>query len=235
MSINVYWACIEKEWQRSKPPLLVAKNFYSKNMHNNTEPSMAVHKCPFFNENLVNLYEIRSIYDYSFKIINEKEIGSEYYDQDFFNDHVGVRSIPHKRFSFYQKYLFFTDKKSLEITANETPYFENNNITERCILPPAKLDIGKWFRPLEFPFYLKQQYDEFKIQSDEVMYYLRFHTKEKIIFKQFYPSEKINEYWHPQVRIARFFNSNVSNHKNFYYNIFKMKKTILKEIKKNII
>ena len=34
----------------------------------------------------------------------------------------------------------------MPVTMSLSPYFEDNNITDRCIVIPGELDIGKWFR-----------------------------------------------------------------------------------------
>jgi hypothetical protein len=189
MSITVYWACLEDEWIKASEPEKISKRFYNLGIRNDNKDSFSsINYCPVFNESLKNIYAIKSIYDYSFKI-KENDCVSLNYDQKFFNDHVIIRSIEKKFFSFSVKYVFFVEEDSLNMSAYQYPVFEENEITKRCMTLPGSFDIGRYFRNLEFPFILKKDFDEFIVNEEDVLYYLQFHTKEKINFKQF----KVNE------------------------------------------
>lgn len=230
MTINVYWSCLEKEWLMAEEPQSVAKSFYERGMFN---PSTAanLNMCPAFNENLKNLYQIKSIYDYEF-FLDNGNVYSKKYDQSFFDEHVYLRDINLKMFSFRQSFIFFTEEESLPTTFYEFPVFEDNEITKRCIMVPGSFDIGKWYRGGEFAFYLKKDFDSFKINRGEVMYYIRFHTKEKINFIQFRSNEKLAQYQKDGFMLNSFAGFKKINQ---YYDKFKLKKLILKEIKNNII
>jgi hypothetical protein len=111
---------------------------------------------------------------------------------------------------------------------------EDNNITKKCICIPGTLDIGKWFRTTDFAFFLKKEYDSFDIKEGEIYQYIKFHTNEKIIFKQFKINTKLREYLR-DINNAK--NSRIlkPRHLNEYYEMFKNKKQIIKEIKSNLI
>jgi len=231
MSINIYWGCYEKEWLRSKAPESVYKNFIKNIKDKNTQLEI----CPSIKNYFNNTFSMSSIYDYNFKIKSENgEVFSNLYDQKFFDEHVLVRSSKDKLFSFSQKYVFFTEEKSLEMSASIFPYLENNNITKRCILIPGTLDIGKWFRIMDFAFYLKKEYDEFEILQNEIYQYVKFNTDKKIIFKQFIITEKIEKYLTDIIH-AKEFRKIKTRSLNDYYSMLKHKKYIIKEIKNNLI
>lgn len=230
MTINVYWACIENPWMLASEPESVSSIFYKKYIFSKTEPESLINYCPSFNHNLNNLYAIRSIYDYDFKI-EQGEIKTEKFDQTFFNDHVTVRSLEKKFFSFRHKYIFFTDDPTLNVTFYEYPFLEDNNITERCMIPSGIFDIGKWFRNSEFSFFLKENYDQFKIEKGEIYSYIRFHTDKKIKFKQFRYTQKLSDYNYDGFQLTRSPLKRLEN----YYKSFKNKKLILKEIKENLL
>lgn len=233
MAINVYWASTENEWMRAKEPEPVSKLFYNKKIADTNNPNINLNYCPGFNQNLKNLYAVRSIYDYSITIQDSIPF-SKFYDQKFYDDHVLIRSIDKKIISFRNGLIFFSDSDSLEMTAYEYPLFEQNEITKRCIPISGMFDIGKWFRPLEFPFLLKENFDTFVVNYDDILYYLRFHTKEKIIFKQFFMTERLSHMKDSSINITlnktKFF-------KGFdnIYNKMKLKPLILKEIKANLL
>ena len=233
MAITVYWACLEDEWIKAVEPEKISQRFYSKGIKDNNPISpAAINYCPVFNESLTNTYAIKSIYDYSFKIENN-QCFSTLYDQNFFNNHVNIRSFEKKFFSFEVKYIFFTEEDSLEISAYEHPVFEDNEITKRCMIIPGGFNIGKYFRNLEFAFILKKDFNEFIVNDQDVLYYLKFHTKEKIKFKQFKINENLRQMI-KDVRMANFGNEKKSSI-DIFYNKFKGKKYILSEIKQNLV
>ena len=234
MSVTVYWACVEKEWVKAEEPEKVSNRFYKLGFGNESHNHPgAINYCPVFNQNLFNVFAIKSIYDYSFSL-KDNAVHSNMHNQQFFDEHVIIRQLEKKFFSFGTKYVFFTEEDSLEITAYEYPVFEQNEITKRCILFPGQFDIGKWFRNLEFAFALKDEFDEFSVNEEDVLYYLRFHTKEKINFKQFKMTEKLNQFMSDNNRVNAF-SSKPKKNINVFYNKFKGKSHILNEIKQNLV
>ena len=98
---------------------------------------------------------------------------------------------------------------------------------------PGGFNIGKYFRNLEFAFILKNDFNEFIVNDEDVLYYLKFYTKEKINFKQFKFNENLKQMV-KDVRMANF-GSNKKSNINIFYDKFKGKKYILNEIKQNLI
>jgi hypothetical protein len=235
MSITVYWACLEDEWIKASEPEPVSKRFYNLGIKNKlSSAGDAINHCPVFNKSLKNIYAIKSIYDYSFKIQDNQCI-SPHYDQKFFDDHVLIRSFDKKFFSFINNYIFFTEEDSLRIDAYQYPVFEENEITKRCMIIPGSFDIGKYFRNLEFAFILKKDFDEFVVNDKDVLYYLKFNTEEKINFKEF----KMNEDLIKMAKQVRTVNAFTNNQKDIsidlWYNKFRGKKYILNKIKENLL
>jgi hypothetical protein len=233
MSINVYWACLEDEWIKATEPEKISQRFYTKKITDSDKDSLsAINYCPVFNKSLENIYAIKSIYDYSFKIKNN-ECFSELYDQKFFDNHVLVRSLEKKFFSFSVRYIFFTEEDSLKIDAYQHPVFEDNEISKRCMIIPGGFDIGKYFRNLEFAFILKKDFNEFIVNDEDVLYYLKFYTEEKIKFKQFRCNENLKQMMEDVRKANTYTNKRAGI--DLYYNKFKGKKYILNEIKQNLI
>jgi hypothetical protein len=234
MSINVYWTILEDEWMSAKKPESLAKNFYERRLHE-SHGLRSFQKCPFTVDHLLNRFCLFSLYDYSFKINTEtKEVNSQLYDQDFFENHVVIRSAEQKLFSFTQKYVFFTEEKSLPASFPEFPYLENNNITQRCMPFVGTIDIGRYFRAIDFAFFLKEPYNEFIIEQDEIFGYVKFHTDKKINLKQFYPSDSFKSYAKDVKSVTSGKNGKFSS-TDFFYNNFKLKNKIIKDIKNNLL
>jgi hypothetical protein len=230
VSITVYWACIEDEWMAAEPPELVSSVFYKKNLIDSSNILSRIDKCPGFSSNLKNLYTMRSLYDYSFTI-KGNDIYSPFYDQEFMDKHLITRSMEKRFFSFQSKYLYFTDSPSLNVTFYEYPYLEDNNITASCMPVAGQFDIGKWFRSTEFAFYLKSNTNEFKINRGEIYSYMRFHTDKKINFVQFRNTAELKRFQEEGFSLTKLGLGKLEN----YYKMFKNKKKILEEIKKNLI
>jgi hypothetical protein len=231
MSIIVYWACLEDQWMLAKEPESVSSIFYKKGLSDKNNPHTSMNYCPAFNKNLHNLYALRSLYDYDFSVV-DNGLQSKYYDQKFFDDHVQVRSLETKFFSFRNRFIFFTPEKSLNVTFYEHPYLEDNNVSNRCMIVTGQFDIGKWFRNTEFAFYLKKEFNTFKIERDEIFSYIRFHTDQKIIFKQFRYNDNFASFNHDGFKLN--FYGYMKTLENYYKN-FKNKNLILKKIKENLV
>ena len=233
MSITIYWACHDESWLRAKAPESVYKKFVKNPKNQKNEVVL----CPATKDYMKNIFSINSLFSYDFRIdplSNDNNAFTNTYDQNFFDNHVLVRSKEDRLFSFFQRFCFFTEEKSLLMSAGILPFLENNNITKRCNIIPGTFDIGKWFRIVEFAFYLKEDYDEFKIEEDEIFQYIKFHTEEKIIFKQF----KVT----PEILSFLFDSENAKISRRFklrpleeYYSMVKHKKNIINKIKNNLI
>lgn len=233
MSIIIYWACNDESWLRAKAPEPVYKDFVKnpQNQKNN------IVMCPATKDYMKNTFSINSLFSYDFKIgslSNNNEIFTNTYDQKFFDNHVLVRSKEDKLFSFLQRFCFFTEEKSLLMSAGILPFLEDNNITKRCTIIPGTFDIGKWFRQVEFAFYLKKDYDEFIIEENEIFQYIKFHTEEKIIFKQFKITSEIKNFLFDSEN-ARMSRKLKLRPLEDYYLMVKNKKYIINEIKNNLV
>ena len=186
MTVNVYWSLFEKEWLRAEEPVSIFQKTFSR--HSITPKGIETPaQCPAVAEEMFNLYGLKSIYDYEFSV-NGLDVTTNDYNQEFFNRHVIIRDLETKMFSFTHNYIFFTDADSLEATIQIPPYIDNLRMVNQCFSVPGKMDIGKWFRPIEFAFYLRDGVDSFSISEGEIYSYMQFHTKEKINFKKFMPT-----------------------------------------------
>jgi hypothetical protein len=227
MAINVYWACLEEEWMRAEEPAPVLAPFVKS--HSNEK---SVISCPGIRNALTNIFSIKSIYDYEFSFSNGVTMSSMY-TQEFFDKHVITRNVTERLFSFSQEFIFFTDSPSLMVTGNLMPYMERNNVTKNCIPIPGSYDIGKWFRPVEFAFFLPEDVDTFKVEQGEIFQYVQFHTDEKINLIPFRPSEQVLKLLKETMRSRN--NKKFAMHLEYFYKTFKLKKQVLTEIKENIL
>jgi hypothetical protein len=239
MSINVYWASVNDNWILAKEPDSMLLNFNTNYGEIKFNPNSQLLRCPAVKDYCNNLYCLRSLQDYEFRIEENKDdpnnslVLSDQLDQDFFQERVIIRSLESKMFSFKANtYLFFTEEKSLEVTYPIHPYLEDNNVSLRIMPITGTFDIAKWFRPLDFGFFIRKEFDTFKIQKDEVFAYIKFHTNEKINFKQFVITPELTNFTKDCTILTKY--SPLKSLEN-YYKLFKTKKLILKEIKRNLV
>lgn len=228
--ITVYWTCLDKEWLRAKEPTLI----YNKILERSSTKTIRLPQCPGFKDYTTNLFGLHSLYDYELKIIENSQVVSNIYDQEFFNSHVVIRSAEDKCLSFAQTFLFFTEENILKLSVGIQPFFEENLISERCMVIPGTYDIGKWFRPLDFAFYLKKDYDCFEIKENDIFQYIKFHTDKKIVFKQFYMDEFLDRQYLAVGNAKSNRNDNFRKLKS-YYDMFKHKDKVIRAIKNNLI
>jgi hypothetical protein len=230
LTTKIYWSCLEDEWLRASEPENVYASFHSKFSVDKSDLNSHPFFCPAFKNQLSNVFSVKSIYTYNFEM-QEDSVTSSLYDQTFFDKHIEVRSLESKLFGFKNWFSFFSEEESLTVS-QEHPFLEDNNITKNCITVPGQFDIAKWYRTMHYAFYLKKESKTFSVDEGEILYYLRFHTKEKVKFIQYRQSDKLNDLL-----------DDVQNSRNFlgikgldyYYKLMKIKKTVLKEIKKNIV
>jgi hypothetical protein len=231
MTINVYWACLEKEWLRAEEPEPLHKIFYNKiNISDPKNKKTNVNFCPAFKDEINNVFSVKSLYDYSF-YIKDNDAWSSDEDQYFFDSHVYIRDIDKKFFSFHNTYIFYTDEPSLEVSQISS-YLEDVSTRNNCIVIPGKFDIGKWYRSLDFAFYMPKNVSTFETKEGESLYYLKFHTDEKINFIQYQNSDVLQNHLNDVLASKEGFGYKKLN---YYYKIAKNKKKILKEINNNLI
>jgi hypothetical protein len=234
MAITVYYSMLEDEWIRASEPVNLMQRFHE--LHDSGTKSKFGQplRCPAVSDSMINMYGLSSIYDYELYVDDDFKVSSPVHDQKFYDSHVIIRDISKKYFSFLQRYIFFTDAKSLELSIHPYPFMEQHDLSKSVYSVPGKVDIGKWFRPLDYSFYIKDDFNSFKINQGDIYSYISFNTKEKIIFKKFAPAPSILMYSNACVNST----TGVEYKRKpleYFYNMFSFKKQVLKEIKKNLV
>lgn len=234
--MDVYWSIDHGEMRGAlgvQTPELVLKN--------KPVSEAGYNVCPAFRDYFYNVYAWKSLYTHSLeKSVDGQEYTSDIYpDQEFFDNNINIRSVNDQVISLRQMTSFVTDSPSLKLS-QEHPYFEDNKFTSSCYVIPGTMDIGKYYRRLDFPFHIKKGHNRFAFDEGDIIYYLRFHTPEKINLKQYLMNDKLREY-HAMVEELKF--SSVSSPSSprplsFFYDIAKkynLKSKIMKEIKENLV
>jgi hypothetical protein len=193
------------------------------------------YQCPAFTDHLHNLYCMPAPFDYDLFVKEDNsDIRTNFYDQKFFDEHILLRSIDKKLISLNAPCFFFPETESL-LVSQLPAYLDCNNFTKNTIVVPGTFDIAKWPRAIECAFHMTGNYVSFK--ENDPLYYIRFHTSEKIILKNFNLTSRINDLIHGMMHSK--FNKNYSSKLQFYYDLLMKKKNVkqlmLEEIKKNLL
>lgn len=250
--ITIYWGIntfVIPEGLRVLPPVPIMNKLFQDRITGDAAHEINYNKCPALGNELTNVYGMKSVYDYSFEIdYNRGNVQSQIEGdfagsspEEFFNQHVTIRSLKGKLFSFVQGLVFFTDAKSL-IMSQLPPFMEDNNIAKNTILIPGQFDIGKYFRMLDMAWHFRDGCNRIEFSKKEISFYIKFHTQEKIKFQRFmftpqlvHLSETMFSAKHKQK--TEILSKLKSDALNYYYNIFdkyNFKNKMLKIIKENL-
>lgn len=202
----------------------------------NTEdlaPNSNFKYCPALRDLCKNTFRLQFPFDY--KLNFSDGVRSDLYDQKFFDTFVSVRHPPIRNYSLNLSYIFIAEK-SLEIELTGC-HFSDNDFANKTKMFPGKMNIGKWFRPLDCSFILKDNVTDLQLNRGDDYSYVKFLTDEPIEFKKFHPTEVIS-----QIAVG---NMNSRRYKlkpieklTYYYDLYKNAKYhnyLLKEIKNNLM
>ena len=185
--MDVYWSIDHKLWRGAlnvQTPELVLKNKPISETRYNT--------CPAFKDYFHNVYGWKAMYAYSLEKSGHEYI-PDVHNQEFMDRNIIVRSVEEQVISIFQAVSFVTDSPSLKLS-QENPSFEDNKFTSSCYVIPGTMDIGKFYRGLDLAFRIKENHRRVAFDEGDIIYYLRFHTPEKINLKQYFMNDKLREY-----------------------------------------
>ena len=172
-------------------PIRLLKQIGKKdNIIRNEKGDLNFFLCPSFTDNLKNVFIIKFPVDYNLKIY-EDSIKTDFYDQDFFDKFVVIRSLKQRLLSIYFRYLFFSEYP-LKIETTSC-HFSDNDFVNKTFMVPGEYDIGRWCRPLESAFLIKKDVGKINIHRGDDFLYVKFHTDENIQLKKFFYTKELDE------------------------------------------
>ena len=160
---------------------------------------------------------------------------SEGVSQDFLNNYITTHSEKKKVYALEQSMMFIAKDDSLIMT-QEPASMTDNSFTKSCGVISGTFDIGKHFRMLSCAFFIRDGIDRVRVNENDSLYYLRFHTDKRIKFVPFFMSPKFEAL----ILNLGFQNTNSNSWKplEYYYKLFQkknLKKLLVEEIKKNLL
>ena len=114
--------------------------------------------CPAFRDCVQNTYILKFPVDYNLTFDFEKNVAtSSLYDQNFYNSTLLIRSVKPPLCSFKISYIFIAED-SLEMSVS-SPHFSEGEFASKAMIIPGKFNIGKWSRPVDCSFMLKDGFN----------------------------------------------------------------------------
>lgn len=185
--VVVYWAPYENKEELYHKPI----NLYSslKNKKEKRFKEQGFFSCPSFKDLTSNTYIFSSTSDNMYKLdIPNGRL--EFTDTSVEASSVRPPSIENCfLFKLSLSWIFFSEESLImEITP---AYFSDTSHTEFGAIVPGAFDIGRWFRPINAEFQLWDGVDTFSLPKEEPIFYAKFNTNKKVVFKKFQMNEEL--------------------------------------------
>jgi hypothetical protein len=190
--------------------------------------------CPAFANGLKNTFFLPSPLDFTLEA--KKDTSGKYSIHGEFAEFFIPRyDIYSNRISFDLDigWLVFSEKSLL--LKQTPPYSHHTTFSNYGTVPTGAFDIGKWFRPISPAFMLWPNIERLEIKKGEPLAYLHFDTKDKIIFKQFMPTQKLLETAYAGSKHSYFMPRLTLNERYEHFKTSRLRGFILKEIKNNLM
>ena len=199
------------------------------------EKNMSYIKCPAFTDEIKNTFMLKAPFSFRvYKVNNGLEF--EGLDLDVYTKILADNPIYGKMWHITLGFVFFSDSP-LEMS-QQHPFLHNkNSVSKWGNVLQGKYDIGKWFRSLNLAMIPHPNTTELSFSQGDILSYIKFHTDEKINFRQFEFTEKN----------AMYMQACLNHKKTKFHGIYplsevysafernKFRKLILEEIKNNLI
>jgi hypothetical protein len=229
MTIKIYYAYYDTVWGQ-EPVSILKKHWSDKNKE---EWAYDFKSCPSVKNFYHNMYGIPALRDYHLNISKtqtySKLLNQAYYDREVKVTNQDKRSIQ------YGKIFLFTEQKNLLVTVSYPPFLEKT--IQHANYITGQLDVGKYPRAMQASIQFLHDTD-WNIRKDDLLWYIKFHTKEKIKFIPFRLTEKMMIlYAHaPRIKTIQDRKRPFTSLIPFYTAIKNagIKKLLLKEIKQNL-
>jgi hypothetical protein len=193
-------------------------------------------RCPAFIKQQKNLYALKFSFSYELYMdVENDKVKSDKYDQSFFDEFVYIRDIDNAMLSLPMSYVFIAENPvDMEYTS---AYNVSNGFVDNTIIIPGSFDIGKWYRPLDLSFIVKDKNKKVTFNENDAYAFVNFHTDKKVNLIRFDTTPQITELFN-SILLSKFAKSKEVNSLNWFYNLLeqsKYKNKILKLVKENVL
>lgn len=191
--ITVYWAGFNEQvnffnnnmWYSD--PKNLFKSLVKERDHNNDD---SLFRCPASRDKMLNTYYFENVVPSRVEFLDNGDLSWEGVHCNYVRD-PSISGTKHVKYDM--SWIFFTeDPLEVSFTA---PYFHKDSYLPFMAVPPARFDIGSWFRPFNAEFILwDADTKELVLPSGMPVFYAEFHTDANIRFQRFECTEKIVQY-----------------------------------------
>jgi hypothetical protein len=185
--------------------------------------------CPAFQNSVKNTFVVRNAIDSSIQI-NSNGVTNNCEAANFWLRKANSRNLG--VVNYHLNYIFFSE--DLEISTMPA-YLHDTDFQTKLTYIPGSYNIGGWFRPVEGAFEMKQDSIDLQLSNGDPMYYIKFHTEDKIKFIRFEFTPKL---YQMSMGCMNYKKLKLHSSLKFLYNLFHKtlaNKAIMKEIKGNIV
>jgi len=233
---TIYWCYGNPLQIKAKAPTPVLANYFAsdKKVHKTPAQDLDYIRCPSFRSAYTNTFALRYIHDYKLEM-NNGELSSNDFDQEFYDLHVRVRNLDAHEVSIESPYIFVAEDDDMEMEYRHAA-MENNAFNKSAILIIGDVNIGKYVRGTECAFHMRE--NKMEIKENDVYAYVKFRTDKKIILKQFLWKPEITEPANSAINGITLFRKRIFKPLDWYYKkqqAFKVKERTLKMIKENLL
>lgn len=183
----VYWAVVSKIELDSRQNLLLdpPKSLKKELMHrvNPNRPAAAYESCKSFHQVFTNMFMLTHPYTLEWnKSIPKGTIFNHRDDSGFLDSELVDYDL---------QWVFFSeDSIEMEITP---AYLHQKKSDSYGYLVAGSYDISKWCRAINLSWQLWDKVEELAFNEGDAAAYLNFRTKNKVVLKQFQPTDKMYE------------------------------------------
>lgn len=237
---NVYWTSIYFPATSSEPDSALRDLLAVQERLSNEDPiGSAFIKCPAIKNHLRNTFRVKSPTKIDIKWDGDKLFNTFTHDQKFFDEYIKIRDNRGALVTYRFYYLFFTEEPSMLVEQRQAQY-SFNDFSKNVSLIEGHFDIGKWFRPFDIAFFLKEANRVVTLNRNDTMYYLKFHTEKNIKFIKFNLTSEITKIYDNLTEGIKLINKEKKGIRNLnlLYDMFqhsRYKKHLLKLIKQNTL
>lgn len=173
------------------PPVNILKKHFSADTQTawmRNQDMQLPFRCPAMRDFYKNVFGVPSLWDYTVKLKDGK-IFSEERNDEFFKNAIQVRSHELRGLSLKLSNLVLLPEPDSLMFTQYPPFLEDT--LQHGNYFPGSFDVGIYPRTIDLALRFLSDTD-WVIKREDILYYIKFHTKEKIVFKPFVFTDKLD-------------------------------------------
>ena len=141
-------------------------------------------RCPAFKDYYKNTFSLKFPMDYTLDIGPQGQLSTPDYDAELINRMFVVRDASTKFYTMNIYHLMFSEESlSLEVSSAHT--MDEDGFVNNTMVVPGVYDIGKWIRPIECAFFVKENNNRVTIKEGSPYCFVKFNTEKRVRLNKF--------------------------------------------------